>query len=293
VCVNVGIWVLGLSVLSQDARSNVVDLADKLEHGVLREVLKSEFTLRDISWVSLAEDSVTVPWNNLASLEGGPEVVLDALVRDVISNLLFHRNKPVQDFLVGQAVERASKAVQASGKGQHGRAESGSNQVSGVGRDVPSLVVRVDNEVQPHQLDEVLVVTKAQLVGQVKTVILVLLDISNLAIFEDVSVDLRSNGGELGNDVHGVLEGVLPVVLLIQALSIGLCKGRLVLKGGDGKGELSHWVEVRGAAVNELLNEFGDSRPCSQFGRQVADLLLRWNLASQEQPEQTYIQLIR
>ena len=66
-----------------------------------------------------------------------------------------------------------------------------------------------------------------------------------------------------------------------------------MLKGGDGKGELSHWVEVRGAAVNELLNKFGDGRPGSPFGGQVADLLLGWSLASQEQPEQTYIQLIR
>jgi hypothetical protein len=31
--------VLGLAVLSEDARGDLVDLADELEHGVLRQVL--------------------------------------------------------------------------------------------------------------------------------------------------------------------------------------------------------------------------------------------------------------
>jgi hypothetical protein len=32
--INIGVWVLGLSVLSQDTRGNLVDLGNKLEHGV-------------------------------------------------------------------------------------------------------------------------------------------------------------------------------------------------------------------------------------------------------------------
>lgn len=37
--VDVGVRVLGLAVLSQDTRGNLVDLADELEHGVLGEVV--------------------------------------------------------------------------------------------------------------------------------------------------------------------------------------------------------------------------------------------------------------
>jgi hypothetical protein len=41
VSIDVGVGVLGLAVLSQDTRGNLVNLADELEHGVLGEVLCS------------------------------------------------------------------------------------------------------------------------------------------------------------------------------------------------------------------------------------------------------------
>ena len=76
-------------------------------------------------------------------------------------------------------------------------------------------MVRVDDEVQSHQLYKVHIITKAQLVCQVEAVVLVHLDRSNLSILKDVPVDPCSNCWELCNDVHRVLKGVLPVVLLV------------------------------------------------------------------------------
>jgi hypothetical protein len=46
-------------------------------------------------------------------------------------------------------------------------------------------------------------------------------------------------------------------------------------------------VEGAGAAVDELLNELGDVGAGSPLSRQVANLLLGGDLASQQKPEQT------
>jgi hypothetical protein len=186
-------------------------------------------------------------------------------------------------------VERTSKTVQTSGQRQIRRAEGTADKVGGVRADVTTLVVRVDGQVETHQLNKVLVVTESELVSQVEGIILVLLDSGDLAILEDVAVDAGSNGGELGNEVHGVLEGVLPVFLLIQTFGVGLGEGRFVLESSDGKRELSHGVEVVGAAVNELLDELGDVGASSPLSGQVADLLFARDLTSKQQPEETYL----
>lgn len=185
-------------------------------------------------------------------------------------------------------MERTSKTVQTGGQRQVRRAEGTADKVSGVGADVATLVVGVNGQVETHQLNKVLVVTESELVGQVEGIVLVLLDSGDLAILEDVAVDAGSNGRELGNEVHGVLEGVLPVFLLVQALGVGLGEGRFVLKSSDGKGELSHGVEVVRAAVNELLNELGDVGASSPLSGQVTDLLFAGDLTSEQQPEETY-----
>lgn len=71
-CVNVGIGVLGLSVLRQDAWCDIVDLADELEHWVVREVFERELALGHVPGIGLAENSVAVAGDDLARLEGRP-----------------------------------------------------------------------------------------------------------------------------------------------------------------------------------------------------------------------------
>lgn len=287
VSVNVGVGVLGLAVLGQDNRSDLVDLADQLEHGVLGHLLLRKLALSHVAGVSLAEHSVTVTRHNTARVQCRPKVVGNVLVAQVVTNRLLHLSEPVEHFLVGQTVQGTGQTLETSRDGQEGRAESTADQVSGVGRDVATLVVGVDGQVETQELNEVGVVAEAQLVGKVEGVVLVLLDSGDLAALEDVLVDASSNGGQLGDQVHGVLEGVPPVVLLVHALCVGLGERRGVLKGSDGEGELSHGVEVRGAAVDELLDELGDLGAGSPFGGQVAHLLLGRNLTSQEKPEET------
>ena len=115
---------------------------------------------------------------------------------------------------------------------------------------VSTFVISVDGQVEAHQLNEVAVISKAKLVSQVVAVVLVLLNWNNLAILVNVAVDFCGDGRELGNQIHGILKSVLPVLRLVHALSICLGERRLVLESSDRKGELSHWMEVIGAAVD-------------------------------------------
>jgi len=286
--INVGVWVLGLSVLGQDAWGNLVNLGDELEHWVFWELLKSERALRNVARIGLTEHSVTVTWNDTAAVEGVPEVLLDVLIRKVISNGLLHLSEPVENLLVGQSVERTSKTLETSRERQEWGGESRADQVSGVGTDVSTFVIGVDDEVESHEVNKVLVLAETELVGEVPCVVLILLDSGDLSILVDVSVDLGSDGWELSDEIHGIIVEVAPVVLLVDTLCVGLSEGRLVLKGGNGKRKLSHWVEGVWAAVEKLLNELWHVRAGSPLSGQALDLSLSWDLTGQEEPEDTF-----
>lgn len=88
-------------MLSQDTRSDLIDLADELEHGVVGKVLEGKLALRRVAGIRLAEDGVAIAWNDTAGLERGPEVVLDALVAEVRADRLLHLGEPVEHLLVG------------------------------------------------------------------------------------------------------------------------------------------------------------------------------------------------
>ena len=285
--IDVGEGVLGLAVLGEDTWGNLVDLADELEHWVVWEVLLGELALGHVAGVGLAKNGVAVTGDDTASVEGGPEVVGDGLVGQVVADSRLHLGEPVEDLLVGETVKWASETVEAGGEGEEWGGEGRADQVSGVGADVATLVVGVDGEVESHQLNEGLVLAEAELVGEVEGVVLVLLDWGNLSVLVDVLVDSGGDGWELRNQVHGVLECVSPVLLLVDTLGVCLGERRLVLESVDGNRELSHGVEGGWAAVDQLLNELGDVGAGSPLGRQVADLLLAWDLTGQEQPEET------
>ncbi len=281
-------WVLGFAVLGKNAWGDLVNLRDKLEHWVLWEVLLGENALSHVSWIGLAENGVAVTWNNTSSVKGRPEVLLDLLIGEIVANGLLHLNEPLEDLLVGESVKWAGKTVKTGSDGEHWGREGGSDQVGGVGGNVATLVVGVDGEVESHELNEGLVVTETELVGEIEGVILVLLDSGDLTILVDVLVNAGGDGWKLCDEVHGILEGVSPVVLLVDALGVSLGEGRLVLKSVDGNGELSHWVEGRWTAVDQLLDKLGNVGASSPLSGEVADLLLRWNLAGEEEPEETF-----
>jgi len=158
--------------------------------------------------------------------------------------------------------------------------------VTGVGRDISTLVVRVDGQVQPHQLYKLLVIAIAQKSCQVGGVILVLVNLGHFPTTIDIPEDPSGNVGELGNEIHGVIESRLPVFSLVDTVRVGFGKGGIMVESGNGQGELRHRVQSVGTSVNQLFDEFGDSSPSGPFLGETLDLLLGGYFSSKEQPEE-------
>jgi len=107
---------LRLAGLEENVGDNLVDLANELEERVIRQVLEGEFTLGSVSRVlrvregylgwkiaySLSEDGVAVTGDDLAALEGGPNVLGDLLVGSTLTDLRSHLLDPSEDLLVGK-----------------------------------------------------------------------------------------------------------------------------------------------------------------------------------------------
>lgn len=89
------------------------------------------------------------------------------------------------------------------------------------------------------------------------------------------------------SQVHAVLEGWAPVILLADTLLVRLRERGVVVKGGHGQRELRHRVEGGRAAIKDLLDELRNSSTGSPVAREGLDLLLGWDLASKEEPEET------
>lgn len=179
---------------------------------------------------------MSVARDDTAALESRPDVILDSLIGDIRSNLILHLHDPSQDFLVGKTVKRASQTVQSSSKRQHRTRQCRANQMGCMRRDIATLMIRVDRQVQSHQLDELLVLAVSHQMGEIVSVILVLDNRRHLAALVYVLVDSGGDGREFGNQRHGVFKSVFPVLFLIETLGVGLCKSGLLFQCSDGWG---------------------------------------------------------
>lgn len=165
----------------------------------------------------------------------------------------------------------------------------------------------VDGDVETEELNEGRVLAEAEESGQVGGVVLVKVDGGELALSVDIAVDAAGNVGELGNpgekklgdvddvngtidpnlQVHGILEGRAPVLLLGDTGLVGLGEGGVVVEGSDGEGELRHGVEGGRASVEDLLNELGEVGAGSPLLGESLNLLLGGDLTGDEEPEET------
>ena len=80
--------------------------------------------------------------------------------------------------------------------------------MASVSADVAALVVRVDGEVEAHELRERSAVV-AQHGGEVGRPVLGRVDAADLAVSVEVAVDGSGKRGQLGYQVHGVFVGIL------------------------------------------------------------------------------------
>ena len=127
--------------LEENIRNKFVNLADELEVFVIREVLESKFALGSVARIGLSQNSMTITRDDLASLESGPDVVLDLLVRRFLTDLGLHLAKPDENLLVGETVKRTSKTIKGSTIGEERVRQSGTDKFAGVGRNVTALMV--------------------------------------------------------------------------------------------------------------------------------------------------------
>ena len=69
--------------------------------------------------------------------------------------------------------------------------------------------------------------------GEIVAVVFTLVDGGEFAVFVDVTVDTGGDGGEFGDDGHGVFKGILPVFLLVDTLCVGLSESGFMFQGSN------------------------------------------------------------
>merc|ERR1712126_479550 len=245
----VGPWVLDLASLEEDGRHQHVQLRHKLEQFVIGKMFQGKFSLAGVSWISFAENSVSVSGNNLSGLQKAPDEVLHLIICGVQTDRLDDLLQEDQDLLVGEAVERTREAAHTSAEGQIWVREGRSHQVGGVGRYIATLVVTVDCQIKSHKFSEHFIFVSNHLGEVVRPILVGINGTGCSAISVQVVVDGGGDHRQLGHQVHGVLECGLPVLGLVNSLAIGLGELGLRVESGHGSGELGHGVEVGGEVV--------------------------------------------
>ena len=65
VSVHIRPWVLGLALLQEDVRHDLVQLGDQFEQGVIREVLQGKLSLAGVAGVCLPQHCMAIAGDNL------------------------------------------------------------------------------------------------------------------------------------------------------------------------------------------------------------------------------------
>ena len=200
--------VLGLPSLEQNIGDDVVHLVDEFEHRVVRQVLKSKLALRHVAGVGLAKDGVAIAGDDLTSLERGPDVFANSVVRRVLADLRLHLAEPNENLLVRKTVKGTSETIQRGTESKEGVGEGRANELASVSRDVTTLMVGMNGDVETHELNEVGLVSEAKEVGKVVGVVLLSINSRKLATAVDITENATGNVGELSNAGFGPLGSV-------------------------------------------------------------------------------------
>ena len=231
---------------------------------------------------------MSVAGNHAAGLEGVPEVISDILLGELGSNLVLHSQDPAQDLLGGQSVQRASQTQQTGTVAQERVAESTANQMGSVSRNIATLVVTVQGQVQAQQIVEVLVLGTA-LAQQLGKVVGPILGGIQLLCTNGINLvgteNKRRHTRNLSQQRNAVVKGRLPVLGLVETLLVSLGKLRLGVESGDRDRQLGHGVHGLRERLNQVQDVLGQVRLLSQFAGESADLRCRGDLAGQEEPE--------
>lgn len=185
----------------------------------------------------------------------------------------------------------------------------------------------MNGNVESKQLNKRLVVSETKECRKIPGIVLVSVDSREFALAVDIAIDTTSNVREFGNPTTSSTSRNVSVTLLthrsIQSSNTGpqysffgvpswyaLAKVESWLSyidinhpmahikderaySSDGKRKLAHWVESRRASVKQFLNEFGNRGTSSPVLGESGDLLLCGDLASNEEPKESFGQGFR
>jgi len=103
-----------------------------------------------------------------------------------------------------------------------------------------------------------------------------------------MSVDQSGDSGDLGDQVHGIFVDGVPVLGLVDTLSVSLGEFRVGLEVEDGSRQLSHGVHVVGKVLNEFFSFVGNSSSGLEFLRDGLELSLSGEFTGHQEPQETF-----
>ena len=83
--INIGPWVLDFTEFLEEGWNDVEDDLAELNEGVILDMTNCEFSLMDISWVSVSKHGMSVTWNDFTGSESSLSEFSDTTVGDVVS----------------------------------------------------------------------------------------------------------------------------------------------------------------------------------------------------------------
>lgn len=151
--VDVRVWVFDLADGSKDSRDGVEAFSGQVADVVILDVAVSKALEVHKSGISVSQHCVSVTWNDSAVLESFSHVLLDDLLAGFFSLVeVLELGQPLQAFLVGEAVQWSGKTVHGSGEGKVRISKCRSYKMTGVSRDVTSLMIRVNGKISSDAL---------------------------------------------------------------------------------------------------------------------------------------------
>lgn len=146
----------------------------------------------------------------------------------------------------------------------------------------------MDDDIESHELPEGMV-REAEHLGEVGTVVESGVCVRNVvlilvAVVEDNGGDSRNSGAH----IKSIFEGGVPVLALVDTITVCLGELREGLACEDTHGELSHGVHGLGEALDEGLNLIRDSTSVVELSSKLLKLAAVGEFSSEEEPEGTF-----
>ena len=103
-----------------------------------------------------------------------------------------------------------------------------------------------------------------------------------------MSVDQGSDSGHLGNKIHTIFVNGVPVLGLVDTLSVSFSEFTVGLEVEEGSRQLSHGVHVVGKVLNEFFSFMGNSTSGLEFFGDGLELSLGGEFTSHQEPQETF-----